>query len=94
MPALGGGVFCRCGSVLHRNTPRRRPIPDLRESRAAPTRGEACRDAGKTVRISVAVPSTAGFDRLLPDKGNLPLLAPVKRAILSSKLPAIWRMSD
>jgi len=48
----------------------------------------------KTVRISVTVPSTAGFDRLLPDKGNLPLLAPVKRAILSSKLPAIWRMSD
>jgi hypothetical protein len=28
-------------------------------------RGEACRDAGKTVRIGVAVPSTAGFDRLL-----------------------------
>jgi hypothetical protein len=55
MPALGGGVFCRCGSVLHRNTPRRRPIPDFRESRAAPTRGEACRDAGKTVGISVAV---------------------------------------
>jgi hypothetical protein len=26
----------------------------------------ACRDAGQTVRISVAVPSTAGFDRLVP----------------------------
>ena len=29
------------------------------------TKGEVCRDAGKTVRISVAVPSTAGFDHLL-----------------------------
>jgi hypothetical protein len=30
------------------------------------TRGEVCVDAGKTVRISAAVPSTADFDRLLP----------------------------
>src|SRR5262249_12456450 len=59
----------------------------LGKSNARATRGEACRDAGKTVRISVAVPSTAGFDRLLPDEGNLPLHEPVKRAILTSKSP-------
>lgn len=35
-------------------------------SNARATGGEACLDTGKTVRISVAVPSTAGFDRLLP----------------------------
>jgi hypothetical protein len=29
------------------------------------TRGEACLDAGKAVRVSVSVPLTAGFDRLL-----------------------------
>jgi len=58
------------------------------------TRGEACLDAGKAVRLSVSVLSTAGFDRLLPAKGNLPLSEPVKRAILASKSPRIWRMSD
>jgi hypothetical protein len=37
------------------------------------------------MRIIVAVPSTAGFDRLVPDEGNLLLLEPVKRVILTSK---------
>jgi len=46
------------------------------------------------VRISVAVPSTAGSDRLLPDKGNLPLPAPVKRAILSSWRRTLQAVAD
>jgi len=48
-------------------------------------RGERyCLDAGKTARISVAVPSTAGFDRLLPTtKANLPLSEPVKGVTLT-----------
>jgi hypothetical protein len=42
----------------------------------------------------IAVPATVGFDRLLPDEGNWHLPEPIKRAILTSKSPGIWRMSD
>jgi hypothetical protein len=50
-----------------------------------------CRQTG---RISVAVPSTAGFDRLLPDESNLPLPERVKKGDPDVKSPGIWRMSD
>jgi hypothetical protein len=40
----------------------------------------------------IAVPATVGFDRLLPDEGNWHLPEPIKRAILTSKSPGIWRM--
>jgi len=56
-------------------------------------RGEVCRDAGKTVQVSVSVLSTAGFGSpLARDERDLPLLSRPKRAIMASKLPAIWRM--
>ena len=51
-------------------------------------------DSGKAVRVSVSVPSTADFDRLLlATNAILPLPKSVKRAILASKRPGIWRMA-
>src|SRR5689334_16032390 len=60
---------------------------------ASAMREEACRDAGKAVRVSVSVLSTAGLgSRLAHDKRDFAIAKPVKRAIMASKLPAIWRM--
>jgi hypothetical protein len=59
------------------------------------TRGEACLGTGKAARFSALVPSTARFDRLLlVAKTILSLPKPVEDAILGSKSPGIWPMSD
>ena len=53
----------------------------------------ACRDAGQTVRISVAVRSTAGFDRLVPAPKAICVARAGQKGDLTSKSPGIWRMS-
>jgi quercetin dioxygenase-like cupin family protein len=57
-------ILVHCGFVARGSTRCRHEGPGRSNARA--TRREACRDAGKTVSISVAVPLTAGFDRLFP----------------------------
>jgi len=56
--------------------------------------GEVCLDAGKRGSFDVSLLSAAAFDHLLLAAKAIPLPEPVRSAILASKPPGIWRMSD
>jgi len=53
-----------------------------------------CLDAGKRGSFDVSLLSAAAFDHLLLAAKAIPLPEPVRSAILASKPPGIWRMSD
>jgi hypothetical protein len=58
------------------------------------TREEVCADVGKRGAFCVSVRSTAALIALARGDGDLPLLKPIRSAILLYKPPRIWRMSD
>ena len=63
-------------------------------SNARATRGEVCRDAGKTVCIRIAPPSTAGFEASIASCPRRSEFVPSwVKGDLRPKFAGLWRMS-
>jgi hypothetical protein len=57
------------------------------------TRGEVCLDAGKTMRISVSGPLTAGFERFLLATKQFAVAQANRKGDPGLEPARIWRMS-